>query len=302
MLKICQNCRAENDTNAQFCHACGERLTDTTTMSRVTTGNTQRKNTSFVVIVILLIAVIAIGLFLLFNLFQTKTPEIATNHSTITSTNPASTTATSSNDELSQYDEIIAEAKKLNVDGKYKDSELKLASIPVSALAKPEFSSIKEAVEKLSASNNENIQAENKKTTTQNNPSSANASSGFTGDLAKWANTYMFYYSQQSQKQSRLTISANGSVTQSNYDGTQYFGTATIEAASESALSYNTDDLYPIDLPSKKEITSNVRITVQWDNQGGTQVFYGYLSYSSRLALTDGITKNSGMNEVWITY
>ena len=28
----------------------------------------------------------------------------------------------------------------------------------------------------------------------------------------------------------------------------------------------------------------------------------GYLSYSSRLALTDGITKNSGMNEVWITY
>ena len=113
MLKICQNCHAENDTNAQFCHACGERLTDTTTMSRVTTSNTQRKNTSFVVIVVLLIAVIAIGLFLLFNLFQTKTPEIATNHSTITSTRPASTTATSSNDELSQYDEIIAEAKKI---------------------------------------------------------------------------------------------------------------------------------------------------------------------------------------------
>ena len=56
------------------------------------------------------------------------------------------------------------------------------------------------------------------------------------------------------------------------------------------------------DLPDKKQITSNVRITVEWDNGGGTQQFYGYLSYSSRLVLTDGIEKQNGINEVWITY
>jgi hypothetical protein len=91
-------------------------------------------------------------------------------------------------------------------------------------------------------------------------------------------------------------------VIQSNYDGTQYFGKATIESYSTDVLSYNTDKLYPVDLPAKKEITSNVKITVEWDNEGDTQQFYGYLSYSSRLVLTDGIEKQNGINEVWITY
>lgn len=126
--------------------------------------------------------------------------------------------------------------------------------------------------------------------------------STFTGDLAKWANTYTFYYSQSSQKQSRLTIATNGGVTQSNYDGTQYFGRATIVNASGDILSYNTDTLYPTRMPSTKTINSNVKITIQWDNNGGSQNLYGYLSYSSRLALTDGLNKGSGVNEVWITY
>lgn len=298
MLRICTNCHAENDNNAKFCHECGEKLPNTKALSRADTSNKkQRNNTSFIVLIALFACLIFIGAFFLFNTFKTKTPETAASS---TATNSTSSTATSSDtNELSQYDAIISEAKKLNIEGNYKESELKLASIPVSELAKTEFSSIKDAVEKLSASNNEHIQEENKKTTAQQNATSEGT---FTGDLAKWANTYTFYYSLTSQKQSRLTISANGSVTQSNYDGTQYFGKATIENYSSDVLSYNTDNLYPFDLPDKKQITSNVRITVEWDNGGGTQQFYGYLSYSSRLVLTDGIEKQNGINEVWITY
>jgi hypothetical protein len=290
ILKICTNCHAENDNNAKFCHECGEKLSTTETRSRANTSNKkQQNNTSVIMIIALLACLVFIGTFLLFNTFKTKTPETTTSN----------TTTISDANELSQYDAIISEAKKLSVEGKYKESELKLASIPVSELAKTEFSSIKDAVEKLSASNNEHIQEENKKTAAQQNATSEGT---FTGDLAKWANTYTFYYSLTSQKQNRLTVSANGSVIQSNYDGTQYFGKATIESYSTDVLSYNTDKLYPVDLPAKKEITSNVKITVEWDNEGDTQQFYGYLSYSSRLVLTDGIEKQNGINEVWITY
>lgn len=299
ILKICTNCHAENDNNVKFCHECGEKLSTTETRSRATQPSIkkQRHTSSFLVIVALLVCIIFIGAYLLFNTFKTNTPETATSNTTTISTSITSTSSDAN--ELSQYDVIISEAKKLNVEGNYKESELKLASIPVSELAKTEFSSIKDAVEKLSASNNEHIQEENKKTAAQQNATSEGT---FTGDLAKWANTYTFYYSLTSQKQSRLTISANGSVTQSNYDGTQYFGKATIENYSSDVLSYNTDSLYPFDLPDKKQITSNVRMTVEWDNEGGTQQFYGYLSYSSRLVLTDGIEKQNGINEVWITY
>lgn len=298
ILTICTNCHAENDNKAKFCHECGEKLPNTKKLSRVNPSNKKQRHTSsFLVIVALLVCIIFIGAYLLFNTFKTKTPETATSNTTTISTSITSTSSDAN--ELSQYDVIISEAKKLNVEGNYKESELKLASIPVSELAKTEFSSIKDAVEKLSASNNEHIQEENKKTAAQQNATSEGT---FTGDLAKWANTYTFYYSLTSQKQSRLTISANGSVTQSNYDGTQYFGKATIENYSSDVLSYNTDSLYPFDLPDKKQITSNVRMTVEWDNEGGTQQFYGYLSYSSRLVLTDGIEKQNGINEVWTTY
>ena len=55
-----------------------------------------------------------------------------------------------------------------------------------------------------------------------------------------------------------------------------------------------------MDMPDTKMINPNVRITVTWD-AGSTQTYYGYVSYSSRLALTDGVTKNAGVNEVWIS-
>ncbi|MBP2098915.1 hypothetical protein [Enterococcus rivorum] len=211
-------------------------------------------------------------------------------------------------EKMETYDEIVKEAKKLNIEGNFKESELKLALIPVSVLGNKDYSTLKEAVENLSSSNNKGLQEQNedKKTEQKANEAAtvkaADTSSGFNGDLAKWANTYVFYYLQDGQKQSRLTITGNGGVTQNNYDGTQYFGTASITANSSSALSYNTDTMYPSRMPATKSINSNVKISIQWDNGGGSQVYYGYLSNSSRLILTDGISQNNGVHEVWVTY
>lgn len=210
--------------------------------------------------------------------------------------------------EMEKYDEIVKKAKELNIEGEFKESELKLATIPVSVLSNEKYEALKEIVENLSSSNNKGLQAqsENQKSENQANQSATttqdNTSSNFTGDLAKWANTYVFYYLQEGQKQSRLTIAGNGGVTQSNYDGTQYFGTASITAYSTSALSYNTDTMYPSSMPATKTINSNVKIDIQWDNGGGSQVYYGYLSNSSRLIITDGISQNNGVHEVWVTY
>ena len=46
---------------------------------------------------------------------------------------------------------------------------------------------------------------------------------------------------------------------------------------------------------------SNVKITVTWNNGGGVDVYYGYVSYSQRLALTDGIAVTDGVKEVWLS-
>lgn len=234
------------------------------------------------------------------------------------------TTETSVKEDVTKYDKLVAEAKQLTIDGKYKDSEKKLATIPMSDLSKKEFSAVKDAVESLNEQNTKGIDkqeadakaktAEEQKKQEEEARKAAEAdaqakaqaaaagSGGFTGDLAKWSNTYTFYYNQSKQKQSSLTISANGGVTQNNTDGTQYFGKASITTAGGTAMSYVTNAQYPSSMPDTKTVHPNVKITVTWDNGGGTQVFYGYLSYSSRLALTDGIGKGGGVNEVWITY
>lgn len=218
------------------------------------------------------------------------------------------TSSKQSAEKMETYDEIVKEAKRLTIEGDFKESELKLASIPISILGNKDYSTLKEAVEKLSSSNNKGLQEQNedKKTVEKENESAntgaADTSSSFNGDLAKWANTYVFYYLQEGQKQSRLTITGNGGVTQNNYDGTQYFGTASITTDSSSVLSYNTDTMYPSHMPTTKTINSNVKVSIEWDNGGGSQVYYGYLSNSSRLILTDGISQNNGVHEVWVTY
>ncbi|MDT2755936.1 zinc ribbon domain-containing protein [Enterococcus asini] len=304
-MKKCPNCQFENDDSASFCQGCGQSL------ANVGQGSTEsfseekrsgqhqgvRSKTPWIVggLSLLLIAAIAVSLFLI---LRKPTPP------TVTATSTSSTIATSVSEtvDTTKYDDVITEAKKLTIAGKYKESELRLAAIPVSDLAKEEFSSIRELISDLNDQNAQGLNKEEAEQEKSNEQTQNNGTTTFVGDFAKWANTYTFYYSQGNQKQSSLSISANGGVTQNNNDGTQFFGKATIEGASGSVLSYETSELYPWNMPATKSITPNVVIHVQWDNGGGSQDYYGYLSYSSRLALTDGVNKGSGVNEVWISY
>ena len=325
-MKKCTKCQTQNSDESNFCEQCGqplavkenqEELTNHSSLNETRTKNVKKNRQTLWIGLMVVVIGIIVGIFIFIAFKPSNESESASKNvqsSTETSTKSTkeesnqtqSSTSKpqetkSDKNELENYDAIIKKAKELNIDGKYKESELKLAAIPVSTLGKSEYSTIREAAEKLTSSNNEGLQKQ-KEASNSNATQTSTASSTFVGDLAKWANTYTFYYSQDGQKQSRLTIAANGGVTQSNYDGTQYFGHATIETSSGSILSYNTDTQYPFRMPSTKMINANVVITIQWDNGGGSQILYGYLSYSSHLALTDGLNKGSGVNEVWITY
>lgn len=314
-MKVCPNCQTANEDQSRFCEQCGydfskesqtepEQPTRTAQNSAVSAGvqatrtqhDNKKKNSKLPIILTIVVSLVAIAGLVLFFIFRPNSDHSATPASSASS---SSTAESASEADSSKYDDLIAEAKQLTIEGKFKESELKLASIPVSDLAKVEFSAVKEAVESLTVQNNKGIQ-ESKNEEEKNETETNN--SGFTGDYAKWANTFTFYYSQAGQKQSTLTITANGGVTQNNYDSTQFFGKAKIEGASGSILSYETNALYPSRMPATKQIDPNVKITVTWDNGGGSQVYYGYLSYSSRLALTDGNSKGAGVNEVWISY
>lgn len=322
-MKICPNCHAQNEQEAVFCEQCGTRFEDVPSLpteqasqiresssaqqsqqmqssSRATTPVSKSKTPWLVTGGIVLLGIF-VGLLVFFLLKKPEQPTAMPAASTSESTSKTAsteTTSTSKEPDLAKYDETIKEAKELTIAGKYKESELKLASIPVSDLAKEEFAAIREVVQELTNQNNEGM----KKQPTSVNDKKDTPDTTFVGDYAKWSNTYTFYYQQSNQKQSSLTIAANGGVTQNNNDGTQFFGVATIKDANGDVLSYETNELYPATMPDTKSINPNVEITVQWDNGGGTQVYYGYLSYSSRLALTDGISKGDGVNEVWVSY
>lgn len=310
-MKTCPNCQASNASDAKFCEQCGYRFSNVETTeqkvseeNKSSIGERSKKNQPnklpyIVSGIVVLLIFIGGGIFLATRRNNSSAPTATNNSSTNSSTEISSTQESSS--ELSKYDDTIRKAKELTISGDYQESALLLASIPVSDLAKSEFAAIKDAVEELTKQNEKGME-KNESEEADNNSTDTTQQSGFTGENAKWANTYAFYHSQPSQIQSTLRISANGGVTQTNYDGTQFFGQATIVTESNDALSYTTDEYFPLDQPSTKMIHSDIKITVTWDNSGGVQTYYGYLSYSSRLVLTDGVTKGSGVNEVWITY
>lgn len=310
-MKICPPCGEENSDRSLFCEHCGYEFANEETLPKRNQGaNLQEPNPSpnytvsqkksslpkwpFIIAGVAVLAVIAgVG----FAMAGRSNNEA----------NLPATTVSSSKVDTSKYDEIIAEAKELTINGEYKKSNLKLSRISASDLGKSEFSAIADEVDDLTDKNEEGLKQEEDKEATQkaqekDRPAvtTSGNTSGFSGDYAKWANTYYFYYSQTSQRQTALAIGANGSVTQKNVNGTQYFGKATITNASGDVLSYETNEQYPSDMPDTKLINPNVQITVKWDG-GGTQIYYGYVSYSSRLALTDGVAKNAGVNEVWIS-
>lgn len=317
-MKICPKCGEENSDQSLFCEHCGFEFANTEASTEESPKRNQGTNLQetmdsanytpkytpnkksvpkwpFIIAgVALLAVVVGVG----FAMASRGEDQVV---------QPSATSSSSSAD-TSKYDDIIAEAKEMTINGEYKKSNLKLSRISASDLGKSEFSAIADEVDELTEKNEEGLQQEEDKEAAQkvqeaNKPAvtTSGSSSAFSGDYAKWANTYYFYYSQSSQKQSALTIGANGSVTQKNVNGTQYFGEATITSASGNVLSYETNEQYPSEMPDTKSINPNIKITVTWDNGGGTQIYYGYLSYSSRLALTDGVVKNGGVNEVWIS-
>ncbi|MBV7391698.1 zinc ribbon domain-containing protein [Enterococcus alishanensis] len=313
-MKICPNCHYENEETALFCEHCGSKLsverTELGSRSQMNHSKTQARE-NFVInkqpkapkpkwpIIIAALAVVAVVGGVAFAVVGNNQPDSVIK-----------TTTTTSSDDPTKYDDVIAEAKALTINGDFKESNRKLATISASDLGKTIYSPIKDEVDRLTKENDEGIEEEKEdereeKETDNNQGDSRSESlpsgSAFTGSYGKWANTYSFYYNQSSQKHQTLKISANGAVTQTNAGGSQYFGTATITGASGDILSYETNEQYPSSMPETKTIHPDVKITVTWEG-GSKQVYYGYLSYSSRLALTDGSHKGSGVNEVWLTY
>lgn len=317
-MRYCSKCGAENQKDAKFCEQCGQSFTDNISESKIqqqellandnylqdssqsTSKDSQKNKAPWILSGIVLLGVV-VGSVIFLTTSRSQVPEPVARTTRLTSKESSDST----DEQISKYDKLIQEAKKLTINGDYKESSLKLASIPESDLSKKELSAIRDTVQELTKQNNAGIQNEkNKDSNNDSNqfaPAQVAANNGFSGDLAKWANTFTFYYAQNNQHQASLTISANGGVTQNNQDSTQYFGKATITTASGNYLSYDTNSRYPNTMPDTKTINPDVKITIQWDS-GGSQTLYGYLSYSSRLALTDGYPKYDGVNEVWISY
>ncbi|WP_197080381.1 hypothetical protein [Enterococcus faecalis] len=230
--------------------------------------------------------------------------DVTTEKTSVTKQVEATGQSTSSSVDQTKYDAIITEAKKLTAEGQYKESEEKLATIPVSDLGKPHYSIVKETVEKLNNQNNKGLKRQEEvavEKQTKSSPAPTESLKPIPDEFAKWATTYLFYYPRGDQKQAGLIIEANGAVTQTNTNGEIYTGKAEISGASGTILSYDTTSYRPTTQPATKSITPNVKITVTWNNGGGVDVYYGYVSYSQRLALTDGIAVTDGVKEVWLS-
>ena len=190
-----------------------------------------------------------------------------------------------------EYADIINAAEKLTAEQNYAESNAKLAEIPAEILAASGYEKVKAAVDKLIAANQKGIDTQNE----------ADAEPVFVGDFEKWNRNYTFYYPQENQTQSSLTLFYDGKVTQINTDGTEITGKASVEYDTNSQLSYDTADDRPAEVPETKNVDAADRITINWDN-GGSQILYGYLSYTSRYVLTDGIADGTGVREVWTSY
>jgi len=126
-----------------------------------------------------------------------------------------------------------------------------------------------------------------------------------TQDLGQWANVYQFYHQQSGQHQGTLTISPTGAVVQVQMlpDSRTFYGQATILSDTPSEkLSYDIKSVYGSskELPETKRIIPSVHIQVVWDDDGGVDDYYGYITSNGQFALTDGIAFDKGVNEVWV--
>jgi hypothetical protein len=124
-----------------------------------------------------------------------------------------------------------------------------------------------------------------------------------TADFSKWAKSYNFYYLKSGDAQSSLTISQDGKVIQSqnSSDKRVFTGKASISSDNKEVLSYVINGQSTLKMPKQKTIKADVKIQVTWDSDGSIQDYYGYQTYTGQYALTDGIARASGVDEVWVS-
>ncbi|WP_207940757.1 hypothetical protein DOK78_001709 [Enterococcus sp. DIV2402] len=284
----------------------------------------KKRPNPLIITLLLIIFGIGLAIWFLLSVFTTKpeatiteATDISTTETTSLSTTAstiASTTASSEEPLSAKYDDILENAQRLADEGNYSESELELSTIPEEVLARSEYASVKKVVDEIHAQNQPAIEAakakeeaEQKKAEQEQkakeeqakkekaNKKEEKSDPVFVGDFASWATSYGFYFAQEKQNQSSLTIGTDGRVTKDAQTGK-----ATVENYSGDTLSYETNEQKPTKIPATKTVHPNVRITIKWDN-GGSQVLYGYTSFTGRLVLTDGASKGNGINEVWIT-
>ncbi|QBO35690.1 hypothetical protein EQG49_04050 [Periweissella cryptocerci] len=212
--------------------------------------------------------------------------------------------------EIAEYETILQNARNLTSDKKYAESNEAINQMSVTKLCEKGFEALKAAEAELREQNDAGnaavkkakakkakAKAKNKaKAATTTTSSGSNASFAF----PKFVGFYRFIDADRDRTQVTLTIKSDGSVFQESTNAV-HSGHATAVATSTAAWSYDVTniDYETSDFPLK-EITANVKITVNWNNGGGTQVFYGYTSYAGESILTDGKEYgSSAINEVW---
>lgn len=240
------------------------------------------------------------------------------NQSAPASSQPSQPTATNTDDNsatLAKYEGILQTARDLTADKKYDDSNKALNTMSVTELASDDFAAVKEAADNLRAENTAGITAATeakaaKKATKAKNakksaapkqtaPAVSSNRSSFAG-WEEWTGEYYFWDGGYSRHQENISFDSNGDVYQTS-DNANYSGVASITSSSATGiLSYDVTGIEPENqyFPTKT-INADVKITVTWNNGGGTQVFYGYTSYSGSKVLTDGKAHGDGVNEVW---
>ncbi|MDR2833736.1 MAG: hypothetical protein LBV67_08480 [Streptococcaceae bacterium] len=208
-------------------------------------------------------------------------------------------------DTINSYEALLRQARTLADDGKYKESNETLAQIPVTDLGKKGMESLKVSVNALMDSNTKALE-EAQNQPVKNKSSTSTIQTDETPpakqDFGQFATVYYFYYQAQGNHQYRLTISPNGDVLQEGVTQNQATasGSAMISSYRADVLSYVINERVPSSKPATKTITSDVQIIVTWEN-GEQQTFYGYTTNIGQIALTDGISNNGSVNEVWMT-
>lgn len=224
---------------------------------------------------------------------------------------------------IEEYEKILEEAEKLNKDKKYEESNKKLNEMAEAELDRTPYKVIKESVEVLSETNSKEIdtkkaadadekakaeekekQEEKKKESEKSDSSPApatNNSGGGTVISPDFVGSYSFYFTSD-RVQVSLHIAADGSVVETTNDGRTFTGRATLVPANVTVNTYWIESNLS-GTPNRKTSISDVQITVVWDNNGGTDVYYGYTSYGGQKVLSDGLVLDTGaINEVWVRW